>query len=124
MIAWVQHNWPNKTEVTVMCKDTEDGAVYAFDGIEITPFGMGGEPIALFPIIEDQILQAPDNMINDPNKLILDINSQYQSEPDIAEAKQESKSKKGLNLPSVLPNVKLPLERKSIWRKHLKVINF
>lgn len=115
LIAWVQHNWPNKTEVTVMCKDTEDGAVYAFDGIEITPFGMGGEPIALFPIIEDQILQAPDNMINDPNKLILDINSQYQSEPDIAEAKQESKSKKGLNLPSVLPNVKLPFGKK----KHL-----
>lgn len=112
LISWIQHNWPNKTEVTVMCKDTEDGAVYAFDGIEITPFKMGGEPVALFPVIEDQILQAPDNLISDPNKLILDINSQYQAEPDVAEAKQENKARKGLNLPSV----KLPFGKK----KHLE----
>lgn len=108
LIEWIQHNWSAKTELTVMCRDTEDGATYAFDEIEVVPFSMGGEPVALFPVIEDQILQAPDNLISDPNKLILDINSQYQSEPDVAEAKQEKKSRKGLSLPSV----KLPFSKK------------
>ncbi|MCH3566472.1 hypothetical protein LC949_13685, partial [Enterococcus faecium] len=108
LVGWIQHNWSDKTTITLICSDTEEGTKYAFDGIEITPFSIGGQEKLLFPDIEGQILQAPDSMISDPNKLILDINDQYKHEPDVAEPTKESKSKLNLKLPSVV----LPFAKK------------
>ena len=108
LVGWIQHNWSDKTTITLICSDTEEGTKYAFDGIEITPFSWGGQEKLLFPDIEGQILQAPDSMISDPNKLILDINDQYKHEPDVAEPTKESKSKLNLKLPSVV----LPFAKK------------
>ncbi|NBA63219.1 hypothetical protein [Enterococcus mundtii] len=108
LVGWIQHNWGEKTTITLVCSDVEEGTKYAFDGIEITPFSIGGQEKLLFSDIEGQILQAPDSMISDPNKLILDINDQYKHEPDVAEPTKETKSKINLKLPSVV----LPFSKK------------
>ena len=97
VIAQIQNSCETETTATVRCVDVEDGATYDFDGITITPASEGGKPVALFSEIEDQILQVDESILSDPNKLILDINAQYKSEPDVStQALKRSKPKKGL----------------------------
>ena len=103
IISWIQHNWLDETELTVSCLDTDEGSTYDFDSISIVPFSMGGNPVELFSVIEDQIFQVEDNVLSDPHKLILDINNQYKVEPDVAPVSQEKAVKKGFKLPFKLP---------------------
>lgn len=101
LVSWIQQNWSTPTSVTLMCHDTEEGKTYAFDGISIVPFANGGKEVALFHEMESQILQAPDNMISDPNSLIMDIENQYSNELDIPEPAKSQPAKKGFKLPSM-----------------------
>lgn len=103
IISWIQQNWLDETEITVRCLDTDEGASYDFDSISLIPFSMGGNPVELFSVIEDQILQVDDSVLSDPHKLILDINNQYKLEPDVAPINQEKVVKKGFKLPFQLP---------------------
>lgn len=107
-IKWIQQNWSQSTAITVLCHDKEEGTTYAFDNISIVPFSSGGKEVALFSEIESQILQAPDNVISDPNSLIMDIESQYQNELEEEEIPKKEKSKKGFKLPSI----QVPFQKK------------
>lgn len=101
LVKWIQQNWSQSTVITVLCHDKEGETTYAFDNISIVPFALGGKEVALFSEIETQILQAPDNVIADPNSLIMDIESQYQDELEEEEIPNKQISKKGFKLPSL-----------------------
>ncbi|EPY6472541.1 hypothetical protein ACWO4B_003238 [Clostridium sporogenes] len=115
LIECIQLNWHSPTTVTILCDDTEEGITYAYDNIHIVPFSMKGKEILLMPEIEKQTLNVEE--IKDPNRLIFDINSQYQSESDVTNKKEKinkkQKGKKGFSMPSI----SLPFGK----REHIEV---
>ncbi|KRU39993.1 phage tail tape measure protein [Clostridium sporogenes] len=109
LIKEIQSNWDDETTVTVICDDTEEVITYAFDNISIVPFNMGGKKTLLMPEIEKQTLNTEE--IKDPNKLIFDINRQYQSENNIEKDNVSEKKKKRKKAFS-LPNISLPFSKR------------
>lgn len=101
MAARVQNNWNNPTTITLNCMDTEDGNVYGFDGINITPFSKGATKKNLLPDIEDQILEASPSVISNADELIRSITDQYEQEPSPLEENKNSNKKNKQNKPKI-----------------------
>lgn len=107
LVLWVQQNWQYDTAITLVCEDSEERAVYAFDGIMVSPLAGGAKPVNLLQEIEHQILN--EDGIEDANRLLGAINEQYREEPSVQQAQAPAK-KKALGLKIAIP--KLPFKSK------------
>lgn len=85
----IQQSYPQKTTLSLVCNDREEGQMLAFD-LSIDP---SGEPINIMDELEEQIL-GTEGAVSDPSKLIMDISNEYRQD-EVTMDNSDSKQKKG-----------------------------
>lgn len=85
----IQQSYPQRTTLSLVCNDREEGQMLAFD-LSIDP---SGEPINIMDELEEQIL-GTEGAVSDPSKLIMDISNEYRQD-EVTMDNSDSKPKKG-----------------------------
>lgn len=85
----IQQSYPQKTTLSLICNDREEGQALVFD-LSIDP---SEEPIDIMDELEEQIL-GTEGVVSDPSKLLMDISNEYRQD-EVTMDNSDSKPKKG-----------------------------